>query len=200
MSTSGNTADAQSALSPYQMHIIIEPPDEARPGDALLPAPTIQLRFRENVEEEAALAQDISSYWAVASLVSDDGMVALAPPSTSLVSGTPAGAIQEPDGAEADGEVGYVLFRNLCINQPGNFRLRISLYRMATAESDASGAAAALNTGSVTTRVIHIHHGAQVARLRPEERNILTSLQRRGIIRASSSTSSGTSEKEDDEA
>lgn len=166
MSTSGNTANAQSALSPYQMDIILQPPREARPGDALLPAPTVQLRFRENAGEEAALAQDMSSYWAAASLVSEDGMVALAPPSTTLVSGTRLVSIQEADGTEADGEVGYVLFRNFCINEPGRFCLHISLHRMPTPESDAFGAAGSLNTGSVTTRVIHVHHGAQVAPLR----------------------------------
>ncbi|KAL9019092.1 MAG: hypothetical protein Q9185_003634 [Variospora sp. 1 TL-2023] len=156
-----SAAQAHSALSPYQMHVIIDPPDEARPGDALIPAPTIMVRFRGHVQEEAIQAQDITNYWVFASLVSEDGRIALAPPSTSLVSGRLIGTIREPKDAD-DGEVGYAIFKDLCIHQPGSFRLRISLMRMPTADSDASEAEGVLNTGNVMTRVIHVHDGAQV--------------------------------------
>ncbi|KAI4148392.1 MAG: hypothetical protein LQ341_001586 [Variospora aurantia] len=168
ISRSESAAQAHSALSPYQMHVIIDPPGEARPGDALIPAPTIMVRFRGHVQEEAIQAQDITNYWAFASLVSEDGRIALAPPSTSLVSGRLIGTIREPNDAD-DGEVGYAIFKDLCIHQPGSFRLRISLMRMPTADSEASEAEGVLNTGNVVTRVIHVHDGAQVPPL--EQRN-----------------------------
>ncbi|KAL8762676.1 MAG: hypothetical protein Q9184_001383 [Pyrenodesmia sp. 2 TL-2023] len=164
------TDDAQGlrgALSPYQMHIIIEPPIEARPGNTLVPPVVVALRAREIEEDGEARAEDLSSYWASVSLVSADGLVALAPPSTTLLSGSLVDSIREPDSTEGESVVGYVLFQNLIINQPGDFRLRVSLLRMPSDISDADNAAGGLlpssgvlNTGSVSTHVIHVHSDA----------------------------------------
>lgn len=156
-----------SALSPYQMHIIIDPPIEARPGSTLIPPVTVALHARETDEDGEAQAEDLSSYFASVSLISADGLVALAPPSTTLLSGSLVDSIREPDPAEGERVVGYVLFQSLIINQPGDFRLRISLLRMPSDISDAENAAGGfmlssgvLNTGGVTTRVIHVRRDA----------------------------------------
>lgn len=173
VSTLEETGDHHGALSPYRMHIIIQPPREARPGHNLVPPLTIFLRARNTDQDHEAVAEDTSSYWASVSLVSEDGMIALAPPSTTLLSGTLVDSIREPDPAEDEGGIGYVLFERLAINQPGNFRLRISLPRMPTGDSDGSKTTGGsvppspgvLNTGSVVTRVICIHDDAPVPRL-----------------------------------
>ncbi|KAI4171928.1 MAG: hypothetical protein LQ346_008681 [Caloplaca aetnensis] len=153
----------RSALSPYQMHIIREPPIEVRPGNTLIPPVRVALR----TQETGARAIDLNSYWASVSLISADGLVALAPPSTTLLSGSLVDSIREPGSAENESGIGYALFQNLVINQPGNFRLRISLLRMPSGISDAGNTAGGLlpssgvlNTGSVTTRVIHVHRDA----------------------------------------
>ncbi|KAL8928782.1 MAG: hypothetical protein Q9208_001560 [Pyrenodesmia sp. 3 TL-2023] len=158
-----NVEGSAGALSPYQMHIIIEPPIEARPGDTLIPPVTVTLQTRETDEDGEARAKDLNSYWTSVSLISADGLVALAPPSTTLLSGSLVKSIQEPDSAEGESVVGYVLFQNLIINQPGDFRLRISLLRIpsdiAHVENDTSGilpSSGVFNTGSVTSRIIHV--------------------------------------------
>ncbi|KAL8896338.1 MAG: hypothetical protein Q9207_007757 [Kuettlingeria erythrocarpa] len=158
----------RGALSPYQMHIIREPPVQVRPGNALIPAVRVALRTQETHEDEGARGRDLSSYWASVSLISADGLVALAPPSTTILSGSLVDSIREPESAEGERDIGYVLFRNLVINQPGYFRLRISLLRMPSGTSDAEttgggllpSSSGVLNTGSVTTRIIHVHRDA----------------------------------------
>ncbi len=174
--TSGSATEASAirdaerlrgALSPYQMHIITEPPIQVRPGNILIPPVRVALRTQETHEYGGAGAIDLSSYWASVSLISADGLVALAPPSTTLLSGSLVDSIREPGPAEGDSDIGYVLFQNLAINQPGDFRLRISLLRMPSGISDAETtgggllpSSGVLNTGSVTTRVIHVHRNA----------------------------------------
>lgn len=168
------TEDAESsadALGPYQMHIIIEPPIEARPGNTLIPPVTVALQARETDENGEARAKDLSSYWTSASLISADGLVALAPPSTTLLSGSLVNSIQEPDCAEGESVVGYVLFQNLIINQPGDFRLRISLLRIPSDITDVENAtggflpsSGVFNAASVTTRVIHVQRDAPATR------------------------------------
>ncbi|KAL9603948.1 MAG: hypothetical protein Q9219_000886 [cf. Caloplaca sp. 3 TL-2023] len=165
--TSENQEGCHNIFGPYQMHILIQPPREARPGDILYPPLTIGLRALEGRQEDEDSAEDPNSYWAAVSVVSEDGLIALAPPSTTLIAGTIVDSIHqaEPQGEEVG--LGYFVFTNIKINQTGNFRLRVSLLRMSTPGSSASDAngcnpsvPAVTNTGSLTTRVLHVHEGA----------------------------------------
>ncbi|KAL8834497.1 MAG: hypothetical protein Q9170_003732 [Blastenia crenularia] len=167
-----NQDDVRLVIGAYHMRIIIEPPTEAHPGNILYPPPTICLRAHEDCQEGEDLAEDLSSFWAFVSVVSDDGMVALAPPSTTLISGSLVDSVHKVDPLEDEDEIGYFLFPSLRINQPGSFRLRISLLHMPTVGSDAlnadgsvSRSPGAINTGSVVTRMIRVHDNAPVAQL-----------------------------------
>ncbi|KAL8994300.1 MAG: hypothetical protein Q9188_007107 [Gyalolechia gomerana] len=166
-STMQDREGGYSLLSPYRMHIVIEPPREARLGDRLIPPPTVCLRTPEDHREDESLVEDLSRFWASVSMVSEDGMVALAPPSTTLISGTLVDSVREAYHVEDEGEIGYFLFQNLSINQPGNFRFRISLMQMPTSgtqapdgNGDTTPLLGIMNTGSILTRVISIHDNA----------------------------------------
>lgn len=145
------------------MHIDVQPPSEARSGNVLDPPTRISLRPHGVERGEEVRIADISGYWAFISVVSEDGTTTLAPPSTSLLSGTLVAPVHEacPNGDEQ--EAGHLSFENLTINQPGNFRLRISLLRMVTVNTGASGAVDGVslqpsvrNTGSVVTHVVRV--------------------------------------------
>ncbi|KAI4174593.1 MAG: hypothetical protein LQ343_002166 [Gyalolechia ehrenbergii] len=115
-------------------------------------------------------------------------MVALAPPSTTLISGTLVDSVREAYHVEDEGEIGYFLFQNLSINRPGNCRFRISLMQMPTsgtqapnANDDTTPSLGIMNNGSILTRLVRIHDNAPRPSVGAEERAILRSLQSRGI-------------------
>lgn len=152
------------------MQIVIQPPREARPGEILVPPLMICLRTPGNYREDENVVEDLGSYWAAVSMVSEDGMIALAPPSTTLLSGTLVDSVHEAYQAEDESEIGYFVFQNLRIHEPGNFRLRISLMQMPTsrhqtlnAGGNTTQSSSARNTGNVITHVIRIHECAPVA-------------------------------------
>lgn len=153
----------------YEMHIIIQPPVESRPGNTLTPPLIISLRRNEGSRTEERLIADIHSYWAFVSAVSEDGLVALAPPSNSLLSGTLADSVHEARLTEAEEDVGHVAFQNLAINQTGRFRLRISLLQMPGSQDGPSrggwGQASVRNIASVLSHVIRVENSASAPRI-----------------------------------
>lgn len=153
----------------YEMHIIIQPPVESRPGNTLTPPTIVSLRRNGASQTEERLSADINSYWAFVSVVSEDGLVALAPPSTSLLSGTLADSVHEARLTEAEGDVGHLAFQNLAINQPGRFRLRISLLQMPGIQDGpprgGSGQPGVRNIASVLSHVVHVKTNAAAPRL-----------------------------------
>ena len=166
---SENPLSSHGVLGPYQMHISIEPPREARPGGILVPPLAISVRVREAFQGSGDRGEDLNSYWASVSVVSEDGMVALAPPSTSLLSGTLVDSVRETalEQEENESEIGFFLFQNLRIHEPGNFRLRVSLLHMPTSGSETpsqnngpSLSSGVKNAGSVVTRGIYVHADA----------------------------------------
>ncbi|KAL8933645.1 MAG: hypothetical protein Q9216_006273 [Gyalolechia sp. 2 TL-2023] len=162
-----NRESGHNALGPYQINIIIEPPREARPGEVLIPPLALCLHARGDHREDESLVEDLSSYWASVSLVSEDGLVALAPPSTTLISGILVDSVREAYQMEHEGEIGYFLFQNLSINQPGNFRFCISLMQMPTGRHQTPNPSGnitpsfdVMNIGSTFTRVIRVYESA----------------------------------------
>ncbi|KAL8647252.1 MAG: hypothetical protein Q9226_006507 [Calogaya cf. arnoldii] len=167
------------------MRIIIQPPVESRPGNTLTPPLIISLRGTWVSPTEERLGADINSYWGFVSVVSEDGLSALAPPSTSLLSGTLADSVHEARLTEAEGDVGHLAFQNLALNQPGRFRLRISLLQMPGIQADPPtggfGPPGVRNIASVLSHVIHVRNNALVPQLGSHHRNMLKSLRARGL-------------------
>ena len=168
-STRTQTESSSVESDLYEMHIIIQPPIESRPGNTLTPPLIISLRRKEGSRTEERLIADIHSYWAFVSAVSEDGLVALAPPSNSLLSGTLADSVHEARLTEAEEDVGHVAFQNLAINQAGRFRLRISLLQMPGSQDGPSrggwGQASVRNIASVLSHVIHVENSASAPRI-----------------------------------
>lgn len=134
------------------MNVIVQPPSEIRPGSLLHPPIVVRL--------EGHRAQNVNvndaNIWALASVVSADGLVALAPPQTNLLSGTLVDSIHTASVDEERRGMGYMTFPNLAINQAGNYRIRVSLVRMPTVDNPE-----AINVQSIVTRVIRVDSRAR---------------------------------------
>ncbi|KAL8786396.1 MAG: hypothetical protein Q9213_002812 [Squamulea squamosa] len=168
-STRAEVQGPTAEISPDEMHIIIQPPHEARPGITLIPPITVSVRNGASHTEEA-LSTGANSYWAFVSIVSEDGLIALSPPSTTLLSGTLADSIHEARLTNAERDVGHLSFHNLAINQPGHFRLRVSLLQMPRSQECLSmgglGPTSVRNVASVLSHVIHVVNDASALQLR----------------------------------
>ena len=153
----------------YEMQIVIQPPVELRPGNILRPPTVVSLRKVGASHREEGLNTDINGYWAFVSVVSEEGLVALAPPSTSLISGTLANSVHHGRLTAAEDDVGHLAFLNLAINQTGRFRLRISLLQMpGHPENMAAGESEppdVKNIASVMSDVIHVKHDAAASQI-----------------------------------
>lgn len=153
----------------YEMHIVIQPPVESRPGNILRQPTVVSLRKVGASRREERLSTNINGYWAFVSVVSEDGLVALAPPSTSLISGTIANSVHEGRATEAEEDVGHLTFPNLAINQTGRFRLRISLLQMPGSPENLPIGELKVpdvkNIASVVSDVIHVKNDAAASQL-----------------------------------
>ncbi|MCJ1427568.1 hypothetical protein MMC29_005471 [Sticta canariensis] len=161
------------------MNVIVQPPSEIRPGSLLHPPIVVRLEgYRAQNATEIVNVND-TNIWALASVVSADGMVALAPPQTDLLSGTLVDSVHTSSVDEGRRVMGYMTFSNLAINEAGNYRIRVSLVRMPTIEDSE-----AINVQSIVTRVIRVDSRASAPSLGPEERDVLTSLKERGVVKS----------------
>lgn len=139
----------------FVMNVVVEPPSEIRPGDLLHPPIVIKLKNRGGGSADDEFDIDNGSLWAQASVVSEDGMVALAPPQPNLISGTLVDSIRPATPEEESQELGYLTFPNLAIHQTGKFRIRISLIKMPTTDESE-----AINLQSIVTRIIKVDSDA----------------------------------------
>lgn len=169
ISTRTQTEGSDVESDVYEMQIVIQPPAETRPGNILRPPTVVSLRKVGASHREEGLSTDINGYWAFVSVVSEDGLVALAPPSTSLISGTLADSVHEGRLTEAEEDVGHLAFPNLAINQIGRFRLHISLLQMPGSPGSLSAGESeptdVKNIASVMSDVIHVKHDAAASQL-----------------------------------
>lgn len=140
----------ENRINRFIMNVIIEPPSETRPGNLLNPPIVIKLENRKGQSISDEINIEDGNLWAQASVVSEDGMVALAPPQPNLISGTLVSSVRPATPGESQ-ELGYLTFPNLAIHQPGRFRIRISLIRMPTANEPE-----AINLQSIVTRIIKV--------------------------------------------
>ena len=117
------------------MDLVIRPVAAIRPGVVMQPPIVLALKAPASRSERESFYRDIgdvSGIWAFVSLVSEDQSQSLAPPRNDLLIGSVAGCIR-PAVDESDPEdltVGYAVFANLAIAEPGTYCLKISLIDM----------------------------------------------------------------------
>lgn len=138
------------------MDILVQPPREVQPGTALNPPIVIVLRDLSGSGGNESSALNTTAYWGTASVVSEDGLTALAPPDIDLVSGNLFDSIQEVPG-NGERVVGYLRFTNLALQRPGRYRIHISLIEKTLSSFTSRDST---NVMSVMTHVIHVHHSA----------------------------------------
>ena len=139
----------------FIMNVIIEPPSEIRPGDLLQPPIVIKLENRNGRNADDEIDIEDGNLWAQASVVSEDGMVALAPPQPNLITGTLVDSVRPATPEKESQESGYLTFPDLAIHQTGRFRIRISLIKMPTTDESE-----AINLQSIVTRIIIVDREA----------------------------------------
>ncbi|KAI4131780.1 MAG: hypothetical protein LQ347_002834 [Umbilicaria vellea] len=148
----------------FDMSIVLEPAARVRPANVLRPPMVIKLKHRNGVLNAGNRGPDYAHMWALASIVSEEGTTALAPPRTDLLLGTPVNSIHKAARSGNDEEVGYVCFTDLAIQQPGKYRIRVSLIRMeGLGGSTASSVQGGANLQSVVSRIIHVDAAATVS-------------------------------------
>jgi len=154
--------DGPSA-SPYIMNILIEPPNQIRPGHLLSPPLILRLDQPPCEHSQAPSPNDPTLLWAVVSLFSADSETPIAPPQIDLLLGNPVDSVH-PLAPEIPGrEVGFVSFPDLSIREPGRYRLQISLIRMNSVgpSSNAPPFEGGTNMQHTFTRVINVDPEAE---------------------------------------
>lgn len=162
------------------MNIAVQPPSEIRPGDLLNP-PIVVLLEGQKIQDA-----DDGNIWGLVSVVSADGLQALSPPQTNLISGTLVDSIHSVSPGQGRRERKFLSFPSVAINQTGRYRIRICLVKMRNVQSEV------VNMQSIMTRVIRVDAHASAPTLGklafliwragpdyfigPEERDVLTSL------------------------
>ena len=148
----------------FDMNIVLEPAANVRPGNVLRPPMVIRLRRRNGVSNVGGGPQDYAHLWALASIVSEEGTTALAPPRGDLIRGTPVNSIHKAARSGNEEEVGYVCFSDLAIEQAGRYRIRVSLISMeGLGGSTASSMEGGANLQSVVSRIINVDAAAAVS-------------------------------------
>jgi hypothetical protein len=132
--------NCQTSLSPvdegdqrserYKMNIILQPPPEVRTSARIEPFPVISLGPCSPKSSRSTPISDMSGVWALASLTTADGTEVLTPPRPDLLEGQLVDSIHLAMEADSGPETGYALFPNLRVQQPGRYRIRISLIDM----------------------------------------------------------------------
>jgi len=119
-----------SINNPYTMNILIEPPDQIRPGDLLHPPLVVRLDQPSSDHPQRSPPDDPTLLWAVVSLFCADTATSIAPPQADLLLGTPVDSVHPLTPETPGRELGFVSFPNLRIREPGRYRLQVSLIRM----------------------------------------------------------------------
>ncbi len=177
---SANRSDeVRVQASQYELVIIVQPPGEATPGQVLAPPITARINDRES-EEGSDNAAQVVDFYAVASLMDENGMTPLAPPSTDLLEGTPVAPVKvlsqegsqtkNPENLESafradesvDAGISCVWFTDLTVTQKGRYRIRISLM------SPVSPGAGVVTLQTVDSRIIHVRSDPSAGELSKE--------------------------------
>lgn len=140
----------------YTMEVVLQPPSRSRPGQVLRPPIVVELKDQRLIDRIGSPNMDAKHLFACASVVSEDGLVALAPPHPNLLQGGFSDSIHPGFNREGQEQGYYFRFTNLQIHEAGKYRIRILLVKMPTS----GRSSAAVNLESVVTRVIHVDKNA----------------------------------------
>ena len=130
-----NVIDGGLVGKPFEMDLVIRPVTTIRPGVVMHPPIVLALKATTS-ESQGDIAYrdigDVSGMWAFVSLISEDKSQSLSPPRSDLLMGSVANRIRPIlDGSDPeDSIVGYAVFSDLAIAEPGTYRLKISLIDM----------------------------------------------------------------------
>lgn len=122
-------------MNPYNMDLVIRPMQAIKPGVVMHPPIVLALKAPASRSEKNSARRDIgdvSGIWAFVSLVSEDQSRSLAPPRNDLLVGSVARCIRPAlDETNPEGStVGYAVFSDLAIAEPGTYCWKISLIDM----------------------------------------------------------------------
>ena len=137
--TERSTPSAQGAdppLSPCVMTVIVQPPTDGRPAERFHSPVVVSLETRPTGNVEYDIPGNDARYWALAS-------IARRPDGSDVLRGATTVSIRRAHRPPQHPNVGYLIFNNLSITQPGVFRIYISLVLMpgisVSSELDPSG-------------------------------------------------------------
>src|SRR5436189_6084326 len=117
------------------MDLIIRPVQAIKPRVVMHPPIVLALKASASRSERNSAYRDVgdvSGVWAFVSLVSEDQSRSLAPPRSDLLIGSVACCIRPAldESPSEDLTVGYAVFSDLAIAEPGTYRWKISLIDM----------------------------------------------------------------------
>jgi hypothetical protein len=122
-------------MNPYNMDLVIRPVQTIKPRVVMHPPIVLALKAPASQSGRNSARRDIgdvSGIWAFVSLVSEDQSRSLAPPRNDLLIGSVARCIRPvlDETHPEDLTVGYAVFSDLAIAEPGTYRWKISLIDM----------------------------------------------------------------------
>jgi hypothetical protein len=122
-------------MNPYNMDLVIRPMQAIKPGVVMHPPIVLALKAPASRSEKNSARRDmgdVSGIWVFVSLVSEDQSRSLAPPRNDLLVGSVARCIRPvlDETNPEDLTVGYAVFSDLAIAEPGTYCWKISLIDM----------------------------------------------------------------------
>lgn len=187
----------------YAIEVVVQPPTATTVGRKIYPPLAIQLRIRDSNGIEITGEDELNNLFAQATLYRESGSPpALAPPDMFLLSGrmsmslnllSEVGRSFQGSSATLARELGsYALFPDLSINQPGSYRLGVSLFKVADGRRVRSTSAGPSNgdvhvgggisLDEVKSRVIVVQQQAEETQPDPSEQAFLDYVRHRGIL------------------
>ena len=148
------------------MNILIEPPNQIRPGHLLNPPLILRLDQPPSDQSDRSSTDDPTLLWAVVSILPADAAAPVVHPQPDLLLGTPVDSVHPLTPEMPGRELGFVSFTDLAIREPGRYRLQISLIRMnALGPSNAPSFEGGTNMLRTFTRIIHVDPEAETPSL-----------------------------------
>ena len=159
----------------YIMNILIDPPNQIRPGHLLNPPLILRLDQPPSEDPHSVSTDDPTLLWAVVSLFPADSDTPIVPPQNDLLLGTHVDSVHPLTLQVPGREVGFVSFPDLAIREPGQYRLQISLIRMNSAgpSSNVPPFEGGTNIQHTFTRVITVVPDANPLPLGQSSRTLL---------------------------
>ncbi len=164
-STTPEGEGADPPLSPCVMTVIVQPPTTVRPGEQFGSPVVISLETRPTGTREHDIPENDARYWAVASITQNG---------SNLLQGVIAVNIRRAQTPPQHLNLGYLVFNNLKIWQPGSFKIYVSLVLMPdiTGPSEFyTNVVGGIKVDAVLTNEVHVdEYAVTMARRMPSDR------------------------------